>query len=182
MPLDGSCTLATDAGMHALWVPEPFADIHDYDTWDKELGEDPDIQRHVVNGNLVPINIGSDGVFAFIVRVGDDREPAGLSEREAQYLAVSSQPYLLATQGRALLSGIEHIDAEPSESRTHAVHLTRGRCSVTIHLIDWKAEPNATGPDSAPADHALPDFVVLINPAQFATGHRTKLTTFDPPA
>jgi hypothetical protein len=106
MPLDGSRTLATDAGMHALRVPEPFADIHDYDTWDKEFGEDPDIQRHIVTGNLVPINIGSDG------SAPSSSGSATISSRPDSANArlntsVSSQPYLLATQGRALLSGIE---------------------------------------------------------------------------
>ncbi len=48
--------------------PEPFVNIHDYDTWDAELGEDAGIQRHVAAGNLVPINTGSDGAFAFVVR------------------------------------------------------------------------------------------------------------------
>lgn len=181
MSLEGSCTLVTGAGMHALWVPEPFAEIHDHDTWDAELGEDTDIQRHIDAGSLVPINIGSDGAFAFVIRVADEHGPAELSEREVQYLAVSSEPYLLATQGRAFLSGIEHIDAEPSEGRTYAVHLAGGRYSVTVHLIDWRAEPDATDAEGKPADYALPDFVVLINPTQSVTGHRTKLTTFDAP-
>jgi hypothetical protein len=90
MPIEGSCILSTDSGMHVLWAPAPFANVHDYDTWDNELGEDADIQRHVVAGNLVPINIGSDGAFAFVVRVGAGSEPARLSERETQYLTVSS--------------------------------------------------------------------------------------------
>jgi hypothetical protein len=41
-----TCILSTDAGIHALWAPEPFAHVHDHNTWDTELGEDPDTQRH----------------------------------------------------------------------------------------------------------------------------------------
>ncbi len=75
MLIESSCTLSTDAGMQALWAPEPFANIHDYDTGDAERGEDADIQRYVAAGNLVPINIGSDGAFAFVVRVDNHSEP-----------------------------------------------------------------------------------------------------------
>ena len=71
MLCEASCTLLTEAGMHALWAPEPFADLHDDDTWDAELGDDADIQRHVVAGDLVPINIGAGGAASFVVRVGD---------------------------------------------------------------------------------------------------------------
>lgn len=180
MPREGSCTLSTDAGMHALWAPEPFADVHDHDTWDTELGENADIQRHVVAGNLVPINIGSDGAAAFIVRVGDRGEPARLSERETRYLLVSSQPYLLTTRGHAFVSGIEHVAVDASQGPTHAIHVANGKHSVTIHLIDWKAEPDATRDDGTPVDHALPDFVILINPADHATNYRKNLTTFGP--
>jgi hypothetical protein len=167
--------------MHVLWAPTPFANVHDYDTWDSELGEDAGIQRHVVAGNLVPINIGSDGAFAFVVRVGAAGEPARLSERETQHLTVSSEPYLLTTHGQAVLSGIEHVADQAGERWTKTVPLAPGRHSVTLHLIDWQAEPDATNPDGTPADHALPDFVILINPADPATLYRTNITTFDPP-
>ncbi|KUN65061.1 hypothetical protein AQJ46_28560 [Streptomyces canus] len=35
----------------------------DYDTWDPQLGEDEDVERHIRTGSLVPINIRSDGAF-----------------------------------------------------------------------------------------------------------------------
>lgn len=183
---EASCTLSTEAGMHALWVPEPFAGVHDHATWDAELGANAGIRRHVVAGNLVPINIGSGGAATFVVRVGDQGdqgdhgEPAGLSERETRYHLVSSRPYLLTTRGRAFLSGLEHIAVETGHGRTHAIHLAEGRYGVTIHLIDWKAEPEATRHDGTPADDALPDFVILINPADHTTRYRESLTTFSP--
>ncbi|MGH3377821.1 MAG: hypothetical protein ACRDP6_24110 [Actinoallomurus sp.] len=181
MLCEASCSLSTEAGMHALWVPEPFAGVHDHDTWDTEFGEYAAIRRHVVAGNLVPINIGSDGAATFVVRVGDHGEPAGLGERETRYLLGSSPPYLLTTWGRAFLSGLEHIAAEPAgEGRTHAIHLAGGRYAVTVHLIDWKAEPEATRLDGTPAEDTLPDFVILINPAGHATRYRESLTTFSP--
>lgn len=48
---DFSCLLSTDAGMYALWTPEEFRGVHDYDTWEAELLEDGDaidrrLQRH----------------------------------------------------------------------------------------------------------------------------------------
>ncbi len=179
MLCEAPCTLPTEAGMHALWAPEPFAGVHDHDTWTTELGKNAAIRRHVAAGNLVPINIGSAGAATFIVRVGDRVAPARLSERETRYLLTSSQPYLLATRGRAFLSGIEHIAAETG-SRTHAVHMAEGRYAVTVHLIDWKAEPDATHDDGTPADGALPDYVILIDPAEHTTRYRENLTTFGP--
>ena len=180
MLCEPSCTVSTEAGMHALWAPEPFADVHD--TWDPEFGEYADIQRHVVAGNLVPINIGSDGPATFVVRVGDHVTPARLGERETRYLLSSSQSYLLTARGgRAFLSGVEHIAAEAGQGLTHAIHLAGGRYDVTVHLLDWKDEPGATRYDGTPAEGALPDFVILINPAGHAARHRVNLTTFSTP-
>lgn len=177
---EDSCTVSTEAGMHALWVPEPFAGVHDDDTWNAEFGDDAGILRHVVAGNLVPINIGSDGVAAFVVRVGDRKDPARLSERETRYVLVSSRPYLLTSRGRALLGGIEDVATEAG--RVHAVPLPRGRYAVTVHLIDWKAEPGAAHHDGTPVGGALPDFVVLLNPAGHATRYREDLATFGSPS
>ena len=59
---------ATDAGMHALWNPSRFTGITDYETWESALLEDDDLTRRVQAGDLVPINIGFDGVRQFLVR------------------------------------------------------------------------------------------------------------------
>lgn len=183
LPDDQSITVATDAGMHALWSPELFPGINDYNSWEAELLEDEDIERHIRAGALVPINIGSDGAFAFTVRIGAAAKPAELTDREARYRVVSSQAYRLQCRDRACLSGIEHIEAAPSEGRTHALALTVGQYDVTVHLLDWKAEPDAKTTDGAPVDGALPDFVVLINPpTQDQITYRTSVWTFDRPA
>lgn len=180
MLCEAACTVSTEAGMHALWAPEPFAGVHDDDTWDTEFGDDAGIRRHVVAGNLVPINIGSDGAATFVVRAGDREDPARLSERETRYLLVSSRPYLLTSRGRALLGGIEDVATE--EGRAHTIPLARGRYGVTVHLLDWKAEPGATHHDGTPAEGALPDFVILLDPAGHATRYREDLATFSSPS
>src|SRR5258708_3311363 len=66
MELTGA--LQTDSGMCVLWDRGHFVGVRDYPSWETELLEDVDIERHIVSGHLVPINIGSDGVFVVAVR------------------------------------------------------------------------------------------------------------------
>jgi len=54
---------ATDSGMVAVWQPEQFHGIVDYDTWERELLEDADISRHIQNGAFVPLNVHADGAY-----------------------------------------------------------------------------------------------------------------------
>src|SRR5215471_126490 len=99
---------STDAGMLCLWYPSAFAEIVDYNTWEPELCEDADIVRHIKAGHLVTINTnrGVDGAFDVIVRVGDGKQKASLTEREANYILAESAPYLFKSTGRACLSGL----------------------------------------------------------------------------
>jgi hypothetical protein len=170
---------ATDAGMHALWNPSRFTGITDYETWEDALLEDDDISRHIRAGELVPVNIGGDGAFQFLVRVGTASQPAALTSRETQYLLVSSQPYLYLSDGTARLAGLEHVCADPGPA-TPALTVPAGPNAVTIHLIDRDAEPGARDHQGKPASGALPDFVVLISPEETTgNGYRTMLQTFD---
>lgn len=170
---------ATDAGMYALWTPSRFTGITDYETWENALLEDDDITQRVQAGELVPINIGGDGAFQFLVRVSTASQAPALTSRERQHLLASSQPYRYLSDGTARLSGIEHIRADPGPA-TPTLTVPAGPSAVTIHLIDWGAEPGAKDARGKPASWALPDFVVLINPED-TTGnpYRTRLRTFD---
>jgi hypothetical protein len=170
---------ATDAGMHALWNPACFTGIIDYETWENALLEDDDITQRIRAGELVPVNIGSDGAFQFLVRIGTAGQAPALTSRERQYLLVSSQPYRYLSDGTARLTGIEHICADPGPD-TPTLTVPAGLNAVTVHLIDWGAEPGAKDAHGKPASGALPDFVVLISPAA-TTGnpYRTRLQTFD---
>lgn len=174
-----SLLAATDAGMHALWNPSRLTGITDYETWEDALLEDDDIAGHVRAGELVPISIGGDGAFQFLVRVSTAGQAPALSSREKQHLLISSQPYLYLSDGSAFLTGIEHICADPGPD-TPALTIPAGPNAVTIHLIDWDAEPGARDAQEKPAPGALPDFVVLISP-DGTTGnpYRTRLQTFD---
>lgn len=174
-----SLLAATDAGMHALWNPSRFTHITDYETWENSLLEDDDIAKHVRAGELVPINIGGDGAFQFLVRVGTAGQPPAMTSREKQHLLTSSHAYLYLSDGSAFLTGIEHICADPGPD-TLALTIPAGPNAVTIHLIDWEAEPGARNAHGKPASGALPDFVVLIRP-EGAKGdpYRTRLQTFD---
>ncbi len=127
--------LGTDAGSWLVWQPEAFAHVHDYESWSSELEEDDDISRHVRAGVAVPIRIGSDGAFSFLVRVGRSggrlRGPttADLTERERRYRLVSSEPYLFVAHRRVVVSGIEHVGAVDPD-RQLSVDLPEGRWAV----------------------------------------------------
>src|SRR5579862_3852813 len=90
---------ATDCGMVALWDPASFQNVTDFDTWEPELVEDEDIERHIKVGAFVPLYIHSDGCFEVEVRVGGPGAFAVLSDRERQYLGPTSQAYLFRSQG-----------------------------------------------------------------------------------
>lgn len=170
---------ATGAGMHALWNPAGFTGITNYQTWEGALLEDDDITKRVRAGELVPINIGGDGAFQFLARVGTADHASALTSRERQYLAASSQAYLYRSGGSAFLTGIEHICADPGPD-TPVLAIPAGPHAVTIHLIDWQAEPGATDTRGKPASGALPDFVLLISPEGATRNpYRTRLQTFD---
>jgi hypothetical protein len=174
-----SLLAATDAGMHALWNPARFTGITDYPSWEDELLDDDDIARHVQAGELVPVNIGGDGAFQFLVRVGTTGQAPALTSREERHLLASSQAYLYLSDGTAHLTGIEHIQADPGPA-VPTLTIPPGPNAVTIHLIDWAAEPGAKDADGKPASGALPDFVILISPDTInAEPYRTQLQTFD---
>ncbi|GHA19990.1 hypothetical protein GCM10010329_48890 [Streptomyces spiroverticillatus] len=51
-----------------------------------------------------------------------------------------------------------------------------------MHLIDCEAEPGGRTADGTPSPHALPDFLVLLNPAPSEPGpFRAAVETFDRP-
>jgi hypothetical protein len=167
----------TDTGLFALWNPSRFEHITDYGSWEASLLEDEDIAGHAGTGALVPIGIGGDGPFGFLVRADSAKTPT-LTEREQQYLKVSSKPYLFEADGTAHLSAIEYVSAAPPPA-TAAIGIPAGRYGVTVHLIDWAAEPGARDPSGKRAEGALPDFVVLAGPAAEDASFRTKAKTFD---
>lgn len=170
--------IGTDAGMFALWNAKTFEHITDYDSWEMELCEDEDIQKNIITGALVPINIGGDGSFQFVVRVGNQNTPATLNNRENLHLVVPSEPYLLLTSGNTYISGIERIRGDNLEEIPH-IFLGQGRYTVTIHMLDWGAEEGARDMDGNISATALSDFVVLINPEVEEVQYRQKVETFD---
>lgn len=178
-PAEAAPTVATDAGMLALWNPQRFAGIVDYDTWDAQLGEDENVQRHIRTGALVPINIRSDGAFGVVVRIGEVDRPARLTERERRHCLLTSDAYLLHSSGQVWLSGIEAVEAEAAPE-TVRFDLPEGRYSVVIHLIAWEDEPGSVNEDGTPSETALSDFVAVINPvAPGQDGFRVSVETFD---
>ncbi|MFI8069491.1 hypothetical protein ACIF85_12005 [Streptomyces sp. NPDC086033] len=174
-------TVATDAGMLALWDPQSFTGIVDHDTWDPQLGEDEDVERHIRTGSLVPINIRSDGAFGVLVRVGGPDRPGRLTERESRHRLVRSAAYSFCSSGQVWLSGIEAVGAEAWPG-TVQFDLPVGRYAVVIHLIAWEDEAGSVNEDGTPSVTALPDFVALVSPAGSEQDRfRTDVETFDRP-
>ncbi len=168
----------TDAGLLCLWRPAAFAAVVDDPTWDRELGDDADILRHIATGDFVPINIGADGAFEIEVRVGSADSPAALGERERSHLEVSSQPYRFTCDGELRLSGVEHVYGTPDDNVAR-LDLIPGEYAVVVHLVAWDREPGMLTAAGTPSPEALPDFVVTVNPATQPTTYRTLVETFD---
>lgn len=177
MPTAARKVCSTMSGMYCLWDQSAFADVHDYGSWDKLLCEDLDIEVQISAAAFVPINIRSDGVAEIEVRVGSCNQPESLTERENSYLGASSAPYLLHAQGPVFVSGIEHVEGKPS-ANCGEVNVAPGAYAVTVHLIDWTAEPGMLDENDKPRSGALPDFVVLINPKVGNEDFRTSVDTF----
>jgi hypothetical protein len=169
----------TDAGMLALWNPRRFADIVDYESWERQLYDNDDILRHVRDGHLVPVNIGGDGAFDFTVRTATDGD-ATPTEREARHLWRSSAPYLLISEGEVCLSGLEHIGADLEYEAVKRIPLRAGRYKVVIHIFDDEAEAAALDDSADPTPNVLSGFLVLIGPKKTpAPTYRVRLKTFD---
>ena len=170
----------TDSGMHCIWSPMAFSNVHDYDSWEAELLDDDDISRHIQAGNFIPINILSDGALGIEVRVGSFDVAAVLSDRERKFLLVASKPYRFVSKGALCVSGIEYVEGQPGDY-VGKLSLASGEYFVTVNMINWKNEPGIRNTDGSPTADALPDFVVLANPS-FPGAHdfRIELLTFPP--
>jgi hypothetical protein len=175
---DTSSVVFTDAGMLALWDTTRFSGVVDYDSWEVELLAAEDLAGHIDVGALVPISIGSGGSWQVLVRTGAADEPARLTDRETEYLLQTGGPYLLISTGEVRLSGLEAIGVDLLE-RTTKLPLPVGRYTVRLHLIDWASEPGSSKDSGEPLPHALPDFVVLIDPEQGSPEYRVCPESFD---
>ena len=149
----------TDSGMLGLWDYSTYQHIDDYEIWEPEFVEDVDIIRNIKNATYVPININSDGAYSVEIKFN---ELCALSERENRYLIVTSQPYLLKTNGKIALSGMETVGREPVNN-IKIFDVEPGEYIVRIHLIAWDEEPGSKDADGKPTENALPDFTVFIS-------------------
>lgn len=167
-------TVSTDAGSLAVWRGSAFADIDDYDTWETQVNER--LHDAMRSGELVPFGIQGDGAFGVRVAVAPD----AVSEREARYVFLTSQPYLfVADGGPVFVSGIEHVGLAGSSAVS--LVLPAGPHAVRVSMLDWDAEPGSRAPDGRPAPDALADFVVSIAPSDGSETFRVDEATFDPP-
>ena len=161
--------LATDAGMHLLWGREHFPGVVDHDTWESELLDDEDIERHIAAGHVVPIYIHADGVYAFTLRLESD---ARLTPDEQKHVRRASGPYRFVSLGHADLSGLEAIEASvATDGSVVSAPLAPAEYSVQVLQMDYGKVRNRTD------EH--PDFIVLVEPATPGTSYRLSVETFD---
>jgi hypothetical protein len=168
-------TVATSAGMLALWRGTAFAEVDGYDAWEAHVNERLGEASQL--GELVPIGIQVDGAFGVRVAVA----PEGATEREARYAVVTSDPYLLVADGGPIfLSSVEAVGDEPSSTVTLA--LSAGHYAVRATIVAWDDEPGARGPDGRPGPDSLADFLIAIAPSDGTEDFRNSEATFDPPS
>lgn len=167
-------SISTDCGMWALWDYAAYEAVDSFDLWQENFCEDEDISRQIRQATFVPVNIRTDGCFAFQIKVD---EP--LNEREREYLTAASEEYLFQTQGKIVLSGLENVTGvyRPSAAITKTV--PAGSYAVRVFLIDWEQEPGSRIDEETPSENALPDFIVsLTSGADTHRRYRTDLETF----
>lgn len=169
-----TAALPTDAGMHALWDPEAFSDICSIASWEDQVLEDRDIERHIAAGRFVPIYVHSDGAPAIELRVGTSSETAALRPEEERWHVSSSQPYLFVSHGSVTLSGLEYIHGD-FEGPLRTLELPSGRWKVKIHYL------SAEGEERSSDNMYPPDFLVTLNPEKTQNTYRTSVETFDRP-
>jgi len=165
-----TAVLKTDAGMHLIWDRAHFNGVDGYETWSAELEGDADILRHVVAAHVVPINIHSDGAYAFTLRADVATMPR-LSEDEERRVVVRSERFRFDCRGTLDVSGIEHVERDPS-SNIASMKLPVQTYDVVVHLMNYDDIPERTD------QH--PDFIVTVGPAE-ASAPRQSIETFERP-
>jgi hypothetical protein len=175
--LDLARPLVTNAGMFGLWRPERFSAVVDLDTWEDEVADNASLAGKIAEGAFVPINVGGDGAFQFMVRGSAPGE--SLSDRERRFLIVSSEPYRLVSGGSVELGALEAVGPQADEQAV-SIPLPAGGYSVVVHLVDWQAEPGMVTEDGDPATDALSDFVIeIFDELSAGSVYRTSVETFD---
>lgn len=166
--------VATNSGMLALWRESVFADIDGYDAWETRVNDR--LAETISSGELVPIGIQSDGAFGVRVVIAPDAP----TDRENTYTVVTSDPYLLVSDGGSIvLSGIEAVGVR--DEGALSLTLPEGRYAVRASIIAWDDEPGARGPDGLPTQGALPDFLIAVDRCSGTEVFRINEITFDPP-
>jgi len=167
----------TRTGMCALWEPSRFTHVTNAETWAVAFDNDESIISMIKEGAFVPLNVGGSSTFKIDVRSG------ALTETEQRLRAVTSEPYLLKTEGLIKVGALEEIGSYIGGGTE--ISVGKGSYLVIVHLMDWEAEPGARDADGEASPDALPDFIVqlaLIEPGS-APVFRTEVLTFPlPPA
>ncbi|MGW6904842.1 hypothetical protein [Streptomyces sp. NPDC054940] len=176
--VDVSHAVVTDAGLFGLWRASAFGHVNELEQWENEVAKDVTLERRISEGAFVPINVGGNGAFQIAVRGVD--APGTLSERERAYLLVSSEPYLLVSDGALELGGLEAV-GNYSGVEKQQLPLDSGKYAAVVHLVDWQAEPGSQTDDGEPSADALPDFIVEVFDPKDGEQFRTKVETFDQP-
>ena len=150
--------------MLCLWCPAYFSDVDGYDTWESRVNER--LSDAIGAGELVPINIQSDGAFGVRVAIA----PPDLTEREQAYAVVKSDPYLLVVRGGELcLSGIEGV----GDTTRAPLRVTIADGRYTVAQPSWHGMRN---PEAAAQMEVRPTLHFRTSFSRFPPRHTLSIT------
>ncbi|MEW6280591.1 MAG: hypothetical protein AB1758_18345 [Candidatus Eremiobacterota bacterium] len=167
--LRGICLTTT--GMCGLWDSTHFPMIYDAESWAEQMGSEPDLLRHVRGGYFVPVNLRCPGAFYYEVRVGRTAGMEHPGPREAAWIAASSHDYLFRSSGWLCFGDYRHVEVVPSD-RVGVLAVDPGEYVASVHILAWDEEQGSQDEEGNRSEAALPDLLILLNPAP---------PTFNPP-
>jgi hypothetical protein len=172
----------TDAGTLCAWDALSFDGVVDAESWELVFGNDAAYQLRIEAGQVFPIGLDRafDGAFAVLLRAAEGGESCELSEREREYLIARSQGYRFVSTGSILVGGVEHVGVPEEEGAAAGMQLAPGCYRAEVCVVAWGDEPGMRLADGRPAEGALPDFVVLLNPASDNSDFRKAIFPLDP--
>ena len=168
--------LDTRSDMWCVWNPEIGKGINSYDEWEDKFYEDINLIEFIKKQLFVPININRSGSFEFSVRINDSNN---LTPREKNCFIISSNNYLIKSDGKLYISGIEYIEETVNDIHVLEIKSNTGIYNIRIDLIDWKKETENINLDGTSKENALSDFLIHINLSNENNDGCSSLNTFN---
>src|SRR5262249_41953578 len=114
-------------------------------------------------GRLAGLSTGGDGGYRFRATTGE------LTERERNLLAGSWPFRMRVRHGRVLLDNVDCLPNsefcdEAGDDHCGWIPLDNGDYRLTVHAVEWEAEPDVVDENGYARPHALPSYVLQFEP------------------